>query len=546
MVHVVLFYKYFLSSSSTRLLRNHREYYVNQLYLHQRDLCHRLNVKGRVLLGGEGINGTVSAENEFILQEYMDSMEGFHLVRCCGLPLDATNVETEDDESLFFLYSNIDWKLSNDSNDTRKGANVREPFPDLKISIVNEIVSTGGAVQVDEIVEHGGKHLSPRDFHKALESNKDAVLIDVRNTFEYDIGHFVNPQTSQAALNPETVTFSSFDATFCAKQAPLLQDKKVLMYCTGGIRCEKASAMLRKRGVKDVSQLQGGIHRYLEEYGDGGFFRGKNFVFDQRVAVGGKTSEVVGKCVECQAPFDEIAGSRLCTVCRDLVLVCKSCQKNLREYHCRRHAAWKLCYFTFLDAFDETQLRWQRNRLREIRESLEAASSKNVRRTLQRQIVKVQKRIDNLLSGSARVDRDAPRRCRTCMETQDICDGNCWGFWKQHQKRKFSNLDAIREVRVGDRVEPGPHWNELRLGDKRETDGSPRIGRVVELKTWASGGDERDCVAVVWDVAQREGKATDSRIYRWGFVARNGERMYDVVKQQVKSKAGKDSRGVNP
>jgi predicted sulfurtransferase len=68
------------------------------------------------------------------------------------------------------------------------------------------------------------------------------------------------------------VTFASFDSGLCTKQAETLKDKKVLMYCTGGIRCEKASAMLRKRGVKDVSQLKGGIHRYLEEFGYDGYF----------------------------------------------------------------------------------------------------------------------------------------------------------------------------------------------------------------------------------------------------------------------------------
>ena len=175
-----------------------------------------------------------------------------------------------------------------------------------------------------------------------LSEEENVVLIDVRNTFEHEIGHFVNPKTAEHALNPNVVAFSNFDSTFCAKHASSLKDKKVLMYCNGGIRCEKVSAMLRKQGVKDVCQLQGGIHRYLDEFGDSGHFRGKNFVFDQRVSASNlmcPSASVVGKFIECSAPYDEISGSRLCSVCCDLVLVCPKCQVSLREYHCRRHSA---------------------------------------------------------------------------------------------------------------------------------------------------------------------------------------------------------------
>jgi rhodanese-related sulfurtransferase len=267
-------------------------------------------------------------------------------------------------------------------------------------------------------------------------------LIDVRNTFEYDIGHFVNPNTQQPASNPETQTFPLFDSNFCARQAENFADKKVLMYCTGGIRCEKASVMLKRRGVKDVSQLNGGIHRYLEEYGDQGYFKGLNFVFDQRVAMkpseccrtagGNKIKrDVVGKCIECTSPFDEISGSRLCTVCRDLVLVCETCQNNLREYHCRRHSGWKKFYFTFLEVFSRDELECQRNALLSLRNTcVPVKEHKNVRKTLSRQIAKVTIRIKLLENGDAKVDQDAPCRCRTCMGPSTVCDGKCWGFWK--------------------------------------------------------------------------------------------------------------------
>jgi predicted sulfurtransferase len=90
----------------------------------------------------------------------------------------------------------------------------------------------------------GGTHLSPSEFHQTILQNDNVLLIDARNRFEYDVGHFVNPQTLDKATNPETAVFSSFDATFCARRGGDLRDKKVLMYCTGG--SEKASVMLKK------------------------------------------------------------------------------------------------------------------------------------------------------------------------------------------------------------------------------------------------------------------------------------------------------------
>ena len=123
----------------------------------------------------------------------------------------------------------------------------------------------------------------------------------MRNTFECAVGRFVHPSfaadTTQARtdeiqadstiqcdprlqgwINPNTVTFGAFDSTFCERYSDQLKDKKVMMYCTGGIRCVKASAMLKQRGVEDVSHLSGGIHRYVEKYGREGFWKGKRKV----------------------------------------------------------------------------------------------------------------------------------------------------------------------------------------------------------------------------------------------------------------------------
>ena len=444
---LVLFYKYFLPTQYP-MLHQHASYYEPHLAQFQKQLCERLRLKGRILISREGINGTLSAKSDSILQEYINELNRFDLVREFGIPDDDDDDGGGDDgganhhvnnttSTEYLLFRDIDWKISRNIP-----ASIVEPFPDLKISIVKEIISTNSSVDVQEIPEMGGTHLSPSEFHQAILENDNAILVDVRNMFEYDIGHFIGPNMQHETINPDTWTFSSFDDTFCARRADYLRDKKVLMYCTGGIRCEKASVMLKKRGVNDVSQLKGGIHRYLEEYGDNGLFRGLNFVFDQRVAMtpsecnvgvsdssnaGDGSHEVVGKCIECATPFDELSGSRICTVCRVLVLVCPSCTKTLREYHCRRHQSWKNSYFTFLQVFDQDELRAQYSNLCTLRDS---SSNKNVRRTLLKQMDKVQSHIASLDEGRISVCRDANRQCRSCMMSTDVCNGLCWGFWK--------------------------------------------------------------------------------------------------------------------
>ncbi|GAX19972.1 hypothetical protein FisN_1Lh553 [Fistulifera solaris] len=530
---IALFYKYFLPSDYP-LLHKHASYYETKMRHFQKDLCDRLALKGRVLLAAEGINGTVSAESPDVLQSYMDVMEEFDLVREFGVPEDPDSDIASHNKTSYRIFQDIDWKISNNHQ------GVLEPFPDLKVSIVKEIISTGGTVSVEDIRKNGGTHLPPSEFHRAIMENPDAVLIDVRNTFEYEIGHFVHPASLNPAINPEMVTFSSFESSFCDKRADELKGKKVLMYCTGGIRCEKASVMLKKRGVTDVSQLQGGIHRYLEEYGDQGLFRGLNFVFDQRVAmspaecqnphVPSTKHDIVGKCVACQGSFDELCGSRVCTVCRDLVLICPSCQIHRREYHCIRHSSWKECYFTFLEVFSKEELLSQNEQLLRLRETFVPPSAhKNVRRTISRQIEKVTQRIYALDSGLASVDLNAPRRCRSCMEPLTSCDGRCWGFWKTKQTSSLKEVDIskmvkIEAISIGDFVQPGPTWSELRYGSRLGPDGKTRHGAVVELKSWGSGSDETDCVAVKWF----DSKKDEILIYRWGTLSRNGIRMYDL------------------
>jgi len=260
-ISVVLFYKYFRVSEFP-LLHRYPKYYERKLLEYQSELCARLGLKGRILVAVEGVNGTLSAPSPEFLKEYIRQVEDFELVRYCGVPASEENHDADDGEggadvdnsssnsnkriekietaySEHFLFRDIDWKESSKpSKEEDEGDGVLEPFPDLKIAIVKEIISSGNTVSIEDIERYGGRHLDPKEFHEVLlnrdngswsDSRKDVVLIDVRNTFEYEVGHFVDPSTHNVARNPEMTTFSSFDG-YCMKHADELKDKKILMY----------------------------------------------------------------------------------------------------------------------------------------------------------------------------------------------------------------------------------------------------------------------------------------------------------------------------
>lgn len=227
---------------------------------------------------------------------------------------------------------------------------------------------------------------------------------------------------------------------------------------------------------------------------------------------------MAGACEYCSAPFDQLDGARICTVCRDLVLVCPKCRPS--ELHCRQHAALRTCFFTFLDHFPPDELARQAQELRGVLDSMGPGSSRNQRRTISRQLDKVETRLALLESGATHVTAHVPR-CRTCGLESVLCDGHCWGFWKESRANCFSedDLEPRDAVAVGDRVRRGPGWG-ARYG--QQDGGAGNLGSVVEIKGWGST-DAMDAVAVDWDVGGRN-------VYRFGVIAANGSRIYDVVR----------------
>ncbi|MDZ7772540.1 MAG: rhodanese-related sulfurtransferase [Balneolaceae bacterium] len=221
--------------------------------------CEELGVKGRIYIGREGINGTLAGTPEQVrrYREHLESIEGF------------------DD---------MDWKT--DEADFI-------PFPRLTVKTRDEIVS----LHEEADPAAGGAYLEPAEWREVLESEEDYLLIDVRNDYESRIGHF------EGALTPQVENFYDFPEWLEGLEAN--RDRKVLMYCTGGIRCEKFSVLMRKKGFRDVNQLHGGILRYGEQEG-GAHFKGKCFVFDDRlvVPVGKEEGEPIARCEITGKPAD--------------------------------------------------------------------------------------------------------------------------------------------------------------------------------------------------------------------------------------------------
>lgn len=257
--------------------------------LWQRALCEKLHLQGRILISSHGINGTLGGDVED-LKSYVKETKQFSAFK-----------------GTVFKWSD--------------GA--REDFPKLSIRVRSELVGFGAPeeVQVDEHgVVGGGKHLSPEQVHALVEERgDDVVFFDGRNKIEAEVGKFKN------AIVPNTTTSKDFIAELESDKYNDIKDKPVVTYCTGGIRCEVISAMMKKRGFKEVYQIDGGIVKYGEKYKDDGLWEGKLYVFDGRMVTQfSEKARDIGHCIHCDARTSNFIN---CAhgACNNLVLVCDAC-----------------------------------------------------------------------------------------------------------------------------------------------------------------------------------------------------------------------------
>ena len=223
-----------------------------------------LNIKGTVLLAEEGINGTVSGSSESIAK--------------------FKNFLFDKD-----LLSESDFKVS--SADFM-------PFPRLKVKLKKEIVTIGNCeINPGKKV---GEYVDPLDWNQLI-TDEDVLVLDTRNTYEVSIGSF------EGAIQPETTNFREFPEWVETEGSKLPKDKKIAMFCTGGIRCEKASSLLKDKGFEKVFHLKGGILNYLEKVKpEESLWNGECFVFDDRVALNHKLEPgSYDLCHGCRMPITE-------------------------------------------------------------------------------------------------------------------------------------------------------------------------------------------------------------------------------------------------
>lgn len=216
-------------------------------------------------------------------------------------------------------------------------------FKALTVRKVDELVAyklgTDRKHVAPSLQHSAGTHVEADEFHKMLaEDETPTVVLDVRNVYESTVGHF-QPSGKAVDFVPIPMQNSQQFAPWLAdpKTKSMLQDKRVMMYCTGGIRCERASALLNEMTEADPSfktngvfELRGGIHRYMTAYPEGGHWLGKNYVFDRRMeqvpALKTEPDVALSCCSSCRAPWDVYRGSFKCAGCACPILVCDPCR----------------------------------------------------------------------------------------------------------------------------------------------------------------------------------------------------------------------------
>ncbi len=287
---VLLYYKYVLIDNPESFMEEHRA------------VCEEIGVKGRIHIAFEGINGTVSGTPEQT-EQYMTTLR-----------LDPR-------------FSDVQFKIEESDE---------HAFKKLKVKVKPEIVN----LKLEDDVNPNdltGNHLSPKEFLEAMQ-DEDVIILDARNTYEYDLGHFRN------AIRPDIETFRELP-DWVRENLSQFKEKKILTYCTGGIRCEKFSGYLVKEGFQNVSQLEGGIISYgYDPEVEGRLWDGKLYVFDERISVPVNRTDdatVVGKCYYCEQPEERYVKCGN-PDCNKHLLLCEDCE---HEHHrscsgeCQKHPA---------------------------------------------------------------------------------------------------------------------------------------------------------------------------------------------------------------
>ena len=288
---IVLFYKYVDITDPELFKTEHHA------------LCERLGIKGRFIVAHEGLNGTCEGTPDAI-NEYIKTLTS-----------DPRFAETH------IKYS--------------EGTGIS--FPKIKIKIRPEIVNLGLGDEDFNPNEFTAPHLKPAELDAWFEQNKDFVIVDMRNDYEHQVGHFPN------SVLPSMRYFRELPKVL--PELEHLKDKTVLTVCTGGVRCEKASGYLLKKGFKDVHQLDGGMVSYMEQY-PGKNFLGAMYTFDGRVVMDYDHGNhpVIGVCKNCGVATEQIIDCKN-ESCHGQMLLCETCFAEHGKMYCRDRCTMHLSPF---------------------------------------------------------------------------------------------------------------------------------------------------------------------------------------------------------
>ncbi len=286
MQKVILYYKFVPVSDPSITMR------------WQRELCTRLNLKGRIIVSEQGINGTLGGDIED-LREYKREM------------------------NRSVLFKGIMYKWSDGNG---------EEFPKLSIKVRDELVAfkaSNELVVTERGVENGGVHLKPEQLHKLIEERGDEVIFfDGRNAYEAQVGKFVD------AIIPEVKTTPDFLRELEDPKYDAIKNRPIVTYCTGGIRCEILSVLMKNRGFTEVYQIDGGIVKYGEKYGDSGYWEGSLYIFDGRMNhTFSSNAKDIGVCVHCGGTTSRFINCADVS-CNVLRLVCEDCDTKT---YCEDH-----------------------------------------------------------------------------------------------------------------------------------------------------------------------------------------------------------------
>lgn len=267
---VISFYKYANLEDPEQLRDQLREY------------CQQNRILGRILLGKEGLNGAVCGEKSEI-EQFKQFLTGYPPFA------DLTFHEQDHKENAYHK---------------------------LVVKVRKEICAFGAEV---DVAKNKGKHLAPQQLKEWYEQNEDFVIVDARNDYEFEVGRFRN------AIKLPINNFREFPAA--VKQLEAVKEKKIVLYCTGGIRCEKASAYLREQGFPQVYQIEGGIINYVNQLPNT-FWEGGLFVFDDRLV--SDIGQAITSCTFCEKDCEQYINCHNLD-CDRLFIICPGCQKSMNK-----------------------------------------------------------------------------------------------------------------------------------------------------------------------------------------------------------------------